>query len=124
MKKLNNMKKVLKGMKSKVMYLLTLLFLLSNRVMIYAASTEGGNKITSSKAGSGLKNLLTDVSSFLLIISPIVGGLFAIYFFIRKNAADEQDQKQWNKRLVITGVSVIGAVLVSSGITLITGYFV
>ncbi len=123
MKKLN-MKKVLKNAKSKVIYLLTLLFLFTNRVVIYAASTDGGNKITSSKAGSGLKNLLTDVSSFLLIISPIAGGVFAIYFFIRKNAADEQDQKQWNKRLVITAVSVIGAVLVSSAITLLTGYFV
>lgn len=118
------MKKVLKNAKSKVIYLLTLLFLFTNRVVIYAASTDGGNKITSSKAGSGLKNLLTDVSSFLLIISPIAGGVFAIYFFIRKNAADEQDQKQWNKRLVITAVSVIGAVLVSSAITLLTGYFV
>ena len=123
MKKLN-MKKVLKNAKSKVIYLLTLLFLFTNRVVIYAASTDGVNKITSSKAGSGLKNLLTDVSSFLLIISPIAGGVFAIYFFIRKNAADEQDQKQWNKRLVITAVSVIGAVLVSSAITLLTGYFV
>jgi heme/copper-type cytochrome/quinol oxidase subunit 2 len=117
MKKLN-MKKFLKGMKSKVMYLLTLLFLLSNTTIVKAS-----NPIAESKAGKGFLNLINDASLFLLVCSPIVGGLFAVYFLIRKNAADEQDQKQWNKRLTITGFCVVGAVLVTSTITVVTGYF-
>jgi formate hydrogenlyase subunit 3/multisubunit Na+/H+ antiporter MnhD subunit len=88
------------------------------------ATTTGGNKIANSDFGKGTVNMFNDLSLYLLILSPIVGALCAIYFLIRKNAADEQDQKQWNKRLIITGVCVAGAVLVTSTINIITSYYI
>lgn len=114
-------------MRCKISYIMILLFLFYNRVVVFAGDTKkeesSGNKIQDSTAGKGLINLINDASLFLLVLSPIVGGLLAVYFFIRKNAADEQDQKQWNKRLIITGICVVGAVLVTSTITVVTGYF-
>ena len=103
--------------KSKVTFLLTLLFLWICRTKAYA------NAIADSQAGKGLIKMFNDASVFLLILSPITGGLFALYFLIRKNAADDQDQKKWNNRLIITGVCVVGAVLVSTIINVVTGYF-
>lgn len=128
---------------NKVILLITLFFLTCGKVDIYVnaamitnssnstnstnvpttTTTSAANKIAESTFGTGLKNFLNDASAFLLILSPIIGGLFALYFFARKNAADEQDQKQWNKRLMTTGICVVGAVLVSSMINVFTGYF-
>lgn len=105
-------------MRSKISYLLVLLFLFYNKTVVLA-----GNRIQDSTAGKGTINLINDASLFLIVLSPIVGGLCAIYFFIRKNAADEQDQKQWNKRLIITAICVVGAVLVTSTISVVTGYY-
>ncbi len=107
----------LRKWKDKVMWLITLFFLCMKPAIVHA------NSIESSNLGKGLKNLFNDASAYLLVLSPIIGGLFALYFLIRKNAADEQDQKQWNKRLIITGICVVGAVLVSGTINVITGYF-
>ncbi|BCN29524.1 Mbov_0395 family pilin-like conjugal transfer protein [Anaeromicropila herbilytica] len=114
-------KKLITGViKNKMTYLIILMYLCVSQKTVHADETSS---IAGSTFGKGLIKLLGDVSAFLLVLSPIVGGLFAVYFFIRKNAADEQDQKQWNKRLIITGVCVVGAVLVSSMIQVITGYF-
>jgi heme/copper-type cytochrome/quinol oxidase subunit 2 len=118
MKKRNKSTEKRRKIKSKIITLALLFFLFVNSSTVYAA-----NKIESSAFGLGLKNLLNDASAYLLVLSPIAGGLLGIYFFIRKNAADEQDQKQWNKRLIITGICVVGAVLVSGTINVITGYF-
>lgn len=101
-------------------------FLYSKCTPVMAAAptaAPSGNSIQSSTIGKGLVNMINDATTFLLIVSPIFGALVALYFLIRKNAADEQDQKQWNKRLINTGICTVGAVLVTALITLITGYF-
>lgn len=129
MKKLNIKGNKLRRIKSRVSFLSTLFFLFLINFNVYAdpkdsdKAEKAGNSIETSSLGKGLKNFFNDASAYMLVLSPIIGGLFATYFFIRKNAADEQDQKQWNKRLIVTGVCVIGAVVVSGTINVITGYF-
>ena len=71
----------------------------------------------------GTKNLLTDIGKYLLIIAPIAGTVVGVYFFIRRGAADEMDQKKWNDRIKTTIISTIGAVLVSALIILIASYY-
>ncbi len=117
MNKQNKLGVGLNKAKNKARLFMTLFFLFINTTVAKA------NAIESSNFGIGLKNMLKDASAYLLVLSPIAGALFAIYFLIRKNAADEQDQKQWNKRLITTGICVVGAVLVSGTINVITGYF-
>lgn len=77
----------------------------------------------SSIFATGTKNLFVDVGTWLLIIAPISGTLLAVYFFIRRQAADEMDQKKWNDRIKTTIISTLGAVLVSTAIVLIASYY-
>jgi heme/copper-type cytochrome/quinol oxidase subunit 2 len=72
---------------------------------------------------TGTKNLVKDIGTFLLILAPISGGVLGVYFFIRRQAADEMDQKKWNDRIKVTVISTIGAVLVSAAIVLLASYY-
>lgn len=80
-------------------------------------------KFQDSDIYKGTMNLLQDISTAATFAGPAVCGLVAIIFFIRKSMSDEQDDKQWNKRIskaIICGVA-IG--LVSGIIALISGYY-
>ena len=112
--------KVSRALKQKAKYLVCLLFLYLNQVNIYASEE---NKIANSTVGKGTKKLFEDLSKYGLILSPIVGGLLGVYFFTRMNVADEQDQKQWKKRILLTIICTVGAFLISGIIKLITSYY-
>lgn len=130
-----NKRLVHKLSKVKVIILMTLLFFmpLSQSIKVEAgtvapttaptATETTGNAIKDSKFGKGVQNMFADGEAYLLFLSPTIGGAFALYFLARKNAADEQDQKAWNKRLVVTGICVAGALLVTVGIGIINTYF-
>ncbi|WP_156946396.1 Mbov_0395 family pilin-like conjugal transfer protein [Desulfitibacter alkalitolerans] len=79
--------------------------------------------IKNSQLAKGTEALINDVTIWLMILAPIVSALFIIYFFIRRSAADEMDQKKWNNRIVVAIVSCIGAVLASATLNLIIGYY-
>ena len=71
----------------------------------------------------GTKNLFTDIGKYLIILAPIAGAAVGAYFFIRRGAADEMDQKKWNDRIKTTVVSTLGAVLIGTLIVLIASYY-
>lgn len=77
----------------------------------------------SSKVATGTKSLITDIGKWLLIIAPIAGTLVCVYFFIRRGAADEMDQKKWNDRIKTAIISTIGAVVISGLIVLLASYY-
>ncbi len=72
---------------------------------------------------TGTKNLFTDIGKYLIILAPIAGAAVGAYFFIRRGAADEMDQKKWNDRIKTTVVSTLGAVLIGTLIVLIASYY-
>lgn len=78
----------------------------------------------SSTIAIGIKNLINDVTTYLVILCPLVGGMAAVYFLIRKSAADEQDKKMWNSRAVNAIICGVAGMLVSGVISLISGYFI
>jgi gamma-glutamyltranspeptidase len=93
--------------------------MLNNAVPAYAAAGGiGGSKIV-----TGTEKLIGDVTTWLMILAPIVAGLLIIYFCIRRSAADEMDQKKWNTRIIAAIVSCIGAILGSATLNLIIGYY-
>ncbi len=96
-------------------------------INLYVFAATSNNALAadfgSSIFATGTKDLFVDVGKWLLIIAPISGGLLGVYFFIRRQAADEMDQKKWNDRIKTTIISTIGAVLVSSLIILIASYY-
>lgn len=79
--------------------------------------------VNSSKLVKGTEKLINDLTTWLMVLSPIVSGLLIIYFFIRRAAADEMDTKKWNNRIMVAIFSCIGAVLAAATINLIIGYY-
>ncbi|MEK4454021.1 Mbov_0395 family pilin-like conjugal transfer protein [Paenibacillus sp. FSL L8-0506] len=100
-------------------------------VNIYAAcwllvappSAFASGDIKGSKLVTGTEKLIGDVTTWLMILAPIVAGLLIIYFCIRRSAADEMDTKKWNNRIIVAIVSCIGAVLGSATLNIIIGYY-
>lgn len=116
--------------KIKLKFLSCIFFLQLNKLIVLA-DTKGKSTETSGAAGdigssklvTGTIKLCNDVSSALLIIAPLLGSCFLAYFFVRKNGADDTDQKQWDKRIKITFVCVIGAFVASGVLNTVTGYY-
>ena len=88
-----------------------------------AINAFAAGNIAGSAVGVGVTNLINDVTNWLLVIAPVVGGVCIVFFCIRRSAADEMDQKKWNNRIVTAAVSTIGAVLGVALMNLILGYF-
>lgn len=84
------------------------------------ASAAGVND---SQIVKGTEKLIGDVTTWLMVLAPVVAGMLIIYFCIRRSAADEMDQKKWNNRIVVAIVSCIGAVLGAATLNLILGYY-
>ncbi|WP_353852767.1 Mbov_0395 family pilin-like conjugal transfer protein [Dehalobacter restrictus] len=87
-------------------------------VPAYAADSVQGSKLV-----TGTEKLIGDVTTWLMVLAPVVAGLLIIYFCIRRSAADEMDTKKWNNRITVAIVSCIGAVLGSATLNLIIGYY-
>lgn len=79
--------------------------------------------VGSSKLATGTQALISDLTTWLMILAPIVTVLFVIYYLIRKSASDEMEAKKWNSRIVVALVSCIGAVLSSVIVNLLIGYY-
>ncbi|MCI6811270.1 MAG: hypothetical protein SOX11_01685 [Lachnospiraceae bacterium] len=108
-------KKILKAAGRTVSAAFVLFFCMAQRV--YAST------ISESKLAKGTEQLISDATTWLMILAPVVAGLLIIYFCIRRSAADEMDQKKWNNRIVVAIVSCIGAVIGSATLNLIIGYY-
>lgn len=102
--------------------LCTLVLCFSLAMPAYAA--EGGETIQNSKIYTGFVDLISDLTTAGMIICPAAGALFALYYFIRRGMADEQDGKLWTKRIVTSLVCGVGGLLVSGIISLLTSYFI
>lgn|SRR5690554_4540459 len=72
---------------------------------------------------TGTQKLIKDATTALMIIAPILGGLLIAFFYARKGAADEMDQKTWQKRINTAIYSTIGVELASVIINLFVSYF-
>ena len=79
--------------------------------------------VKDSQIVKGTEKLIGDVTTWLMVLAPVVAGMLIIYFCIRRSAADEMDQKKWNNRIVVAVVSCIGAVLGAATLNLILGYY-
>ncbi|WFD10853.1 Mbov_0395 family pilin-like conjugal transfer protein [Tepidibacter hydrothermalis] len=110
------LKKIKKDMR---IFLITISAMMVNSPAVLAA-----NDVKNSQIVKGTEKLIKDLTTWLMVLAPIVGGLLIIYFFIRRSAADEMDTKKWNNRITTAIVSVIGAVLASATLNLIIGYYV
>lgn len=95
-------------------------FMLALSCMIVPARADN---LSDSTVGAGVKNLLGDASTYIMIIGPSVGALAAAYFLVRRSMADEQDGKMWSRRVWIAVICGVAVLLVGGIIALISSYF-
>ncbi|MDR1320676.1 MAG: hypothetical protein LBK56_04525 [Gracilibacteraceae bacterium] len=88
-----------------------------------SAPARAAGGISDSPIVVGTEKLIGDVTTWLMVLAPVVAGLLIIYFCIRRSAADEMDTKKWNTRIIAAIVSCVGAVLGSATLNLIIGYY-
>ncbi len=93
----------------------------SSAMIAVTANAEG--TLASSKAVTGTKDLLADMSNVLLVVAPLVGTACIIYFAVRHGAADEMDQKKWKQRIIVAAVSIVVAVVASALINVLVSYY-
>lgn len=91
--------------------------------LMVSANLVHADNIGSSKLITGTQSLFSDLTSALMVLSPIVAVALIIYFLIRKSAADEVDQKKWHSRIVVTVVCAILVVVASALVNVILSYF-
>lgn len=85
--------------------------------------TASASTVATSTLATGIKSLITDVSAFLVILCPVVGGCMAVYFVIRRSIADDQDGKMWTKHITTAIICGVAGMVISGIITLISSYF-
>ncbi len=112
------MKRLLNVSRRRLRVFLLMLIATFNNIPVYAATN-----VADSKIAKGTERLIQDLTTWLMVLAPVAAGLLIIYFFIRRSAADELDQKKWNNRIVVSIVSCVGAVLGSAILSLIIGYY-
>ncbi len=98
-------------------------FVTATPLMMLTATNALADGIEDSQIATGLNNLFSDLSTWLIILSPIVAGAMAIYFIIRRSMADEQDGKLWEKRIKTAIVCGVAGALVGGLIKLLASYF-
>ncbi len=85
--------------------------------------TGNGGDLATSKLVTGTKKLINDASMTGMILAPFIAVGLIVYFFIRKGAADEMDQKKWSSRIWVTLFCLVGVELAGVIIGLITRYY-
>ena len=116
------MKKKWKGYILKVKKLLLSAFI-AIYVMLVSTVSVFASGIASSKLATGTTKLIGDITNWIMILAIPITILLVIYFAIRKGAADEQDQKMWQKRITTALVCGIGAIIASSLVGVLASYY-
>ena len=106
-----------RNLKGRIFAFLLSTWAFSGSATIYASD------IGSSKLATGTEKLITDVTTWLLVVAPLVTVVAVIYYFIRKTISDEIDHKKWNTRISTAIICCIGVVAASLIINLIVGYY-
>ncbi len=111
---------------SKLIYLqVFLLSLIHNPLNTYALAIFGGKgeSVENSKAATGTEELINDVTSWLMVLIPLIGTVLIIYFALRRSGADEHSRQEWDKRIKVAITSIVIGLLSSSIINILTHYY-
>lgn len=87
------------------------------------SEVNGGGSIQSSKIGTGLMNMVKDITGTLQWLLPVVGVCMCLYFLFKIVTGDEQDQQRYKKSIIKVLVCIIVALLAVTIVNLIAKYF-
>lgn len=83
----------------------------------------GGGAIQSSVIGSGLMNMIKDVTGTLQWLIPVAGVMVILYYLFKIMTGDEQDQMRYKKSIVKVLVCIVISIVAVTIVNLITKYF-
>lgn len=102
-----------------VVKVLMIIFILA--ALAIPVSAEG---LQDSDVYTGTIKLVNDLSLAATVLCPLVGGVVAVVFVIRRSMADEQDGKMWTKRITTAIICAVAGMLITGIIALLTSYYV
>lgn len=105
--------------KEKILSIFLIVVLLLNVLAIGVCASP----VSDSDLAKGTEKLIADLTVWAIIVCVAVAGCAAVYCFIRKSMADEQDQVRWNKRIVTAIVCGVGGSVITGVISLILSYY-
>lgn len=86
-------------LKNKIAKALTAIHVMAYLFAMNATITLADN-LQDSKIATGTMQLLNDTTSWLMALLPVAGAVAIVYFSIRKNfTEDEQEGRMWTKRI-------------------------
>lgn len=91
--------------------------------VMLCTTAASANNLANSEIGRGIRQLILDISGFLVILSPLAGAAAAGYFILRRSTADEQDGKMWTNRAKIAVFCGVGGMMGSVLVNLLSSYF-
>lgn len=91
-------------------------------VLLLSAPTFA-NTISGSVLATGTQSLINDITTWLMVLAPVLAGVLIMYYCIRRSAADEMEQKQWTNRITAAVISCIGCIVGSVILNIIIGYY-
>lgn len=103
----------------KNLYRCTLVF----SIVCLCAVTAYAEGLMDSKIVVGGQRLLDDVGTVIMIVGPVICGIVAGYYAVRRSASDEPDGKSWEKRIRVAIICGVGIGLLGGLINIIASYF-
>lgn len=91
--------------------------------LVFCVITASANNLADSEIGQGIRKIVTDVSGFLIILSPLVGAVAFAFCMVRKGMADEQDGKMWQHRGQTAIICGVAGMLGMAVVNLLSSYF-
>ena len=93
------------------------------RPCLAVEEVNGGGAIQSSVIGTGLMNMIKDLTGTLQWIIPVAGVMFILYYVFKIMTGDEQDQMRYKKSIVKVLVCIVVSIVAVTIVNLITKYF-
>lgn len=122
-----NIKKIIKRILiiiGKIVFCVVSLFsLLIGKTCFAVEEVSGGGAIQSSVIGTGLMNMIKDLTGTLQWIIPVAGVLVVLYYVFKIMTGDEQDQMRYKKGIIKVLVCIVVSVVAVTIVNLITKYF-
>lgn len=116
-------KKILKIIGKVSFSVVSLFSLLIGKTCFAVEEVSGGGAIQSSVIGTGLMNMIKDLTGTLQWIIPVAGVMVVLYYVFKIMTGDEQDQMRYKKGIIKVLVCIVVSVVAVTIVNLITKYF-
>lgn len=124
MKSIKKITKKLARIIGKITFSVISLFsLLIGKSCFAVEEVSGGGAIQSSVIGTGLMNMIKDLTGTLQWIIPVAGVLVVLFYVFKIMTGDEQDQMRYKKAIVKVLICIVVSIVAVTIVNLITKYF-